>query len=357
MLRFLEGLGAIALGMAMMSAAAVAGDVGEDFSARKHIVVVASPTMGRFIDSSFKNALPEGALPKPRVDFHDSATVFERFCGGIGVDSPDMAASIRRMSRLEFRRCGDNAVGGVIEIVLGYEVAALFSKVESLPISLTGEQVYRGLAKDVPLNGEFKPNPYKTWRDVDHSLPNVEIRVIITGRGTPWRSLFDDKVLQSGCRHVAETRAIYDAKERVGRCVTLRGDGRVIEVASPAAVMTALDAQPPGAVALIPPDVAKAFRNRIQPVAIDGMMLAAEDVDSGEYPLSRRLFYYFKVNHMRDRKGYGIALNLRDFMTYAVDEPKIGSGGDLTRIGLVPLPPEQRASQRRAVALLRPMDR
>jgi phosphate transport system substrate-binding protein len=345
--------------MALISTAtaAVAADGVEEFSARKHIVVVASPTMDRFVEASFQGFRGEGPSPRPRVDLADTGRVFEQFCGGLGVDFPDMAATVRRMSRLEFRRCGENNVGDVIEIVLGFEVAGLFAKAGAPPLALTADQVYRALAKDAPDNGGFIPNSGRTWRDIDRTLPPVDIRIVTTAPGTPWRNLLDDKALQAGCRRVPETRAIHDAPQRVARCTTVRTDGRVIEAPSPAAALDSLETLPPGTIAVVPPELARAVRNHVQAIALDGVLPSDDDVNSGEYPLSRRVYYYFKVAHMHDRKGYGIASNLRDFMTSTVAEPQIGPGGGLARIGLTPLPDEQRTLQRRGVALLRPMER
>jgi len=313
--------------------------------------------MGRYVDVSFRNFLGSGPQIRPSVEILEPAAVFERFCGGLGTDYPDVAASARRMSRVEFRQCGENGVGDVVEIGLGFELAALFTKIGSPPLSLTSEQVYRALAADVPRDGEFVTNTAKTWRDINRSLPNVDIRFVTSGPGTAWRSILDDKILQAGCRHVPEVRGIYAADRRVALCTGLRGDSRLTEAPSPAKAMESLETLPRGTIAVIPLDLAETSRNRLQAVALDGTLPSEDDIESGKYQLSRRLYYYFKVGHMRDRKGYGVTLNLLEFMVYAATEASIGPTGYLVREGLLPLPEEMRARQRRDAALLQPMVR
>jgi len=352
---------AVAIGLAALASAlphpAAAIDPLDEFSVRKNLLIVSAPTMLRFVDASIAAFRGLGPVPVPRVEIHDSAAALERFCAGVGADHPDVAATTRRISRVELGRCHEAQVGDVVEIAIGTEVAGLFAKAGSPPLTLTSETLYRALAAAVPVNGEFRPNTARTWKDVDRSLPAVEIRVAVPPRGTPWRALFDDKVLQGGCRPVPEIRAITSATMRVNRCTNTRGDGRLIETTVPRALIGKLDSVPPETVMVLPLATAVAARQSVQAVALDGTLPSDDEVDSGAYPMARRLYFYFKASHMRDRKGYGVTLFLRDYLTLVASEAMLAPDGALPRLDLSPLPEEERRQQRRIAILLRPVDR
>jgi len=348
---------AFAVALILQSSIAMAADVSEPFSIRKQMHLMAPQAMAELVGASLTHLGTRLTLAPPQVEPAETAAAIVHFCGGLGAEHSDMVAVTRRISRAEFRRCVENGVTDVVEIAIGYDAAVLVTKAEVPPMLLTSEQIFRALARDLPSNNGFVPNVAKTWNDVDRTLPSLDIRVVTTGRGTAARSLLEDKVLQAGCRNLPEIRAIYAADSRVARCVTPRGDGRLVEVATPEAALALLDASPPGAVAVIPQQQAEMTGQRYQRISVDGMLPSGESIRSREYPLSRRLYYYFKVGHMRDRKGYGVASNLRELMDDAVGEAAVGPDGYFTAAGLVPLEEGERTRQRRAAAALVPMER
>ena len=66
---------------------------------------------------------------------------------------------------------------------------------------------------------------------------------------------------------------------------------------------------------------------------------AFENIASGDYPVSRRLWFYVKNAHLDVIPG------LRDFVTFYMDDRFIGDEGELISVGLIPLPAEERAAE------------
>ena len=60
--------------------------------------------------------------------------------------------------------------------------------------------MYLALAAEVPKDGELVANPYKTWKEVNPSLPDWQIAAYIPGEKHGTREVFEEKVLHAGCK-------------------------------------------------------------------------------------------------------------------------------------------------------------
>jgi phosphate transport system substrate-binding protein len=340
-----------------LASVAVAADTAETFSVRKRMLLMASPATADLVNASVEHLRARLDIAPPQIETVDVAAAFLHFCGGVGPEHADMVAAQRRISRGEFRRCEESGVGDIIEVAVGYAAATLVLRADAPPLLLTSEQIFRALARDLPRDDGFAANTARTWKDIDRTLPSLDIRVVTTARGTPARILLEDKVLQAGCVRLPEIRAIRSADTRVARCVDLRGDHRLVEVATPEEALAQVDAASPGAIAVVPLRPAETSGQRYQRVPIDGVLPNGESIRSREYRMTQRIYYYFKVRHMRDRKGYGVASYLRELMDDATGEGATGPNGYFVAAGLVPLDEDERLRQQRAVAALMPMER
>ena len=72
-------------------------------------------------------------------------------------------------------------------------------------------------------------------------------------------------------------------------------------------------------------------------VPLDGVKAEIETIASGEYPLSRPLFFYVKDAHR------GVIPNLQEFVAEYMSENALGDNGYLGERGLVSLPEDERA--------------
>jgi hypothetical protein len=57
------------------------------------------------------------------------------FCGGVGVEHPDIANSSRRITRGERSRCAQNGVTQIVEVKIGYDGIVLANAKTSTPLN------------------------------------------------------------------------------------------------------------------------------------------------------------------------------------------------------------------------------
>ncbi|MEO5372934.1 MAG: substrate-binding domain-containing protein [Alphaproteobacteria bacterium] len=293
----------------------------------------------------------------PVVATRGSTSGIKEFCDGIGVDLPDIVASSRRMSRAEAKTCAVNKVTEVIEIVIGYGAVVVVARRGTEPFNLIPEHMYRALALEVPDGGEFKTNPNLKWRDIHHSLPDTEINIFAPSGNSGTRSVFDDRIMQAGCRYIPEIRTVYAAADRTARCTTPRADGRFTEVDETIGPLDILRKAPVGAMAVIDRAQWIDEARGLVVFPVNGLLPTEQSIANDEYPLSRRLYFYFKKGHMRDRKGFGVARGLREFMTSVTSDEAMEPGGYFERKGVIVLSREERARQRLEAISLTPMER
>ena len=71
-------------------------------------------------------------------------------------------------------------------------------------------------------------------------------------------------------------------------------------------------------------------------------MPSIETIATGEYPVSRPLFFYVKKAHL------GVVPGLKEYVEFFLDDQMIGPDGPLAEYGLVPAPDAEREAQRAA---------
>lgn len=108
----------------------------------------------------------------------------------------------RRMRNTEFERCVQNGVEAIVEIQLGFNTLVLTTRRQDADYDLSLLQLYRAIARDVPDGDEFLTNSSKRWRDIDETLPDTPIRLVIPAPGLGSRGFFQDRFLQGACRGI-----------------------------------------------------------------------------------------------------------------------------------------------------------
>jgi phosphate transport system substrate-binding protein len=285
----------------------------------------------------------------PRVEIVGSAAALERFCAGVGVNTPDIAISSRRIPRSVADSCAANGVTDIVEVQLGLgAVVIAMRRGEGMP-NLTTRQIYTALAAEYAAEDEFRVNALDTWSQISGALPAAPIRAVIPDRRSGTRGLFNDFILEGGCREVKAVRSIFSAAFRVSKCITLRSDGRIREVSSEA-VPGALLESPPGTIGIISYAQLLESGGNLIPVALNGVLPTAATIARGEYDVVRTIYLYAKRQHSRNAQGVGVVRGMREFAGDAVSESAGGPGGLLTQQGLVPLAPAARARQREIAA-------
>jgi phosphate transport system substrate-binding protein len=270
------------------------------------------------------------------------------FCKGNGADSPDAALSTRRMQSAIASECSKNGVNDFITVELGRGPLVLAVRGGSLLSKLTSRQIYLALARDVPDKDEFRRNVAIRWSDVDRSLPPQDIRFQLPSRKDGGRAAFDALILESGCRQEPLVKQIYSSEQWVARCVSTRVD-RIREISPDQAARELLDA-PEGTVGVLSYFDIQQSGGRLVGLALDGVSPSRDEVLTGRY--EHYYSYWLYVKHGRAERGgseTGEAATHR-LTTRAASEAVVGPDGVLPKLGLIPLPADERAAQRAALA-------
>jgi phosphate transport system substrate-binding protein len=319
-------LAAAALGLALGFAASPAAA-----QPRSHVLATGSSTVAPFTQEVAATLRERGG---PLVEVRVVGTVggFAEFCQGVGLRYADVANASRRMNRQEFAFCASRGVGEVIELPIGYDGIVLAHRRDLPTADFRLEHIWRGLAREVPVDGRWLPNPYTRWDQVSPLLPAWPIRVIGPPGTSGTRDSFHDLALMPGCMAVPEIRAIADAGERRRRCLGLRTDGGFIEAGEDdEAIVNDVVAGPAGTLGLFGFSFLDRNRTRIEGARVEGVDDTRETIANGTYPLSRPLFIYVKRAHL-DRVPA-----LEAFLAEYLSDAAMRPDGYLSRRGLVTL--------------------
>jgi phosphate transport system substrate-binding protein len=301
---------------------------------------------GQAIFDGFVPALAEvSGLANPPVVIHASALgVLRDFCRGVGGNSPDVVLTTRRLRPSLASDCQAHGVDHMVKIELGHGALVLAVRRESALRHLSAHDVYLALARDIPDKDEFRRNTNIRWSDIDASLPQEDIRFQLPPREDGGRVEFDGLILEGGCREEPLVKVIFAVDQRTSRCVTTRVD-RVREIPPSQDVRALVDA-PVGTIGVLSlRDIAQT-NGQLVPLALDGVMPDAKTVLDGSYDYASPYWLYAKRGQAARGRAPAIDAAVDRIITAALSEQALGTGGVLSKLGLVPLPPDVRQEQR-----------
>lgn len=332
---------------AVVAAGAALTPGAEAQQARNQIRAVGSSTVYPFTTAVAEQFARGGQFRAPIVESIGTGAGIRAFCQGVGVTHPDMANASRRMTASEFNTCRQNGVTEIVELQIGFDGIVIAVKKGTQPINLTRQQIWRGLAREVPVNGQLVRNPYTHWNQVDASLPNIAIEVMGPPPTSGTRDSFVELVMHEGCKDVAEVRALTDARRRNEVCSAMREDGRFIEAGeNDNLIVQRLVAGQPGVMGIFGYSFLDQNRDRLEAIRVDGVEDSFENIATGRYPVSRAMFVYVKKAHI------GVIPGLREFLAEYASERAVGDRGYLASRGLVPMTRENRARWRQQIEAL-----
>jgi len=243
----------------------------------------------------------------PVVGSGGSSGGIRQFCQGTGASTIDIANSSRKIKDGEVKACADNGVKKVIEVKIGYDGIVFASRRDSNSFALTTDHI-AAAAKSTA----------KTWNEIDPKLPKQEILLVIPASNHGTREIFKHKAL--GCK-----------KE-----CPLRQDGRIIEIAGDYTETLAKLNVDKNAVGVFGLSFYDSNRDKLQVATVNGVTPSLKTIESGEYPISRPLYFYIKGDHI------GIIPGLLDYARFFLSPAVSGMGSPLERAGLVPLNDQER---------------
>lgn len=305
----------------MLAAAGVLTIAASTAMARDNIQVTGSSTVlpyATIVSEAFGENFD---FPSPVIEGGGSGAGRKKLCEGIGENTVDIANSSSKMKEEEWAKC-ESTIGSITEIRIGYDGIVFASNIGTLNIKdLTVLQLYTALHAD---------STAKLWSDVDPSLPEVEILAYIPGTKHGTREVFDVKVMEAGCKEALGLDQLDDEQKK--SCIKVRTDSASVDIDGDyTETLSRLDANKT-ALGVFGLSFYQNNTDKLEVATVSGVFPSVETISSGDYPISRPLYFYVKNVHI------GVIPGLKEYVEFFVSDEMAGPGSALAEYGLVPDP-------------------
>ena len=286
------------------------------------INIVGSSTVYPFSSAVAESFGQTSDFNTPIIESTGSGGGMKLFCAGIGLDHPDVTNASRAMKSSEAEKCAANDVE-FVEFMVGYDGIVIANSLRGGPaLIMTREQVALAVSAQVPdANGNLVDNPYEKWSDIDRSLPNRPILVLGPPTSSGTRDAFEELVIHKAYKAMGFDKKAYKAIE-------IREDGAYVESGENDSLIVEQLTADGNAVGIFGFSFLQNNADRVKGATIDGVAPTFENIASGDYPVSRSLFFYVKTNHI------GVVPGIVEFAEEFVDQA--AQDGPLANIGLIP---------------------
>jgi len=313
----------------------------ETVAARDYISIVGSSTVYPFSTTVAEQFGKTTKFKTPKVESTGSGGGLKLFCAGIGVSHPDITNASRRIKKSEYDMCRENGVNEIIEVKIGYDGIVIANAKSAERMKLSRKDIFLALAKNVPdpAGGEkLVSNPYKTWKDVNSSLPDIKIEVLGPPPTSGTRDAFVELAMEGGCKEFEWIKAMKksDKNRYKETCHTVREDGSYIEAGeNDNLIVQKLEANP-DALGIFGFSFLDQNTDKVQGSLVDGQEPSFEAIAEGLYPVSRPLYFYVKKAHI------GTIPGINEYLAEFASDKAWGEEGYLADKGLIPMPEEER---------------
>ncbi len=282
-------------------------------------------------------------FPTPVVESGGSSAGLKKFCDGVGENTIDIANASRKIRDKEIKACAEAGVTDIIEVRIGYDGIVFASQLDGPAFNaFTPSDIFNALAPKVMVDGALVDNPYTKWSQFNADLPDAEIMAFIPGTKHGTREVFEEKVVAAGCEATGAMEAMIaggmsedDAEDA---CLEVRSDGRAVDIDGDyTETLARIDATANG-IGVFGLAFYENNTDKLKVATMSGVAPSTETIASGEYPVSRPLFFYVKKAHI------GVIPGLKEYAEFFVSDDMAGPDGPLAAYGLVS-DPELAATQ------------
>jgi phosphate transport system substrate-binding protein len=282
-------------------------------------------------------------FPTPVVESGGSSSGLKRFCEGVGENTIDVANASRKIRDKEIAACAENGVTDIIEVRIGYDGIVFASQINGPAFTaFTPSDIFNALAPKVVVDGALVDNPHTMWSDFNADLPAADILAFIPGTKHGTREVFEEKVIAAGCEATGAMAAMIaggmsedDAEDA---CLEVRTDGRSVDIDGDyTETLASIDANT-NAIGVFGLAFYENNTDKLKVATMSGVAPSTETIASGEYPVSRPLYFYIKKAHI------GVIPGLKEYAQFFVADELAGPSGPLAAYGLVS-DPELAATQ------------
>ncbi|NRB02102.1 MAG: substrate-binding domain-containing protein [Rhodobacteraceae bacterium] len=325
------------------SALAIAAISATTAAARDQVQVAGSSTVLPYASIVAELFGDNTDFPTPVVESGGSSAGLKRFCQGVGTEHTDVANASRKIRDKEIKACAENGVTDIIEVRIGYD-GIVFASQKSGPAytAFTQSDIFNALAPKVMVDGKLVDNPHTKWSDFNADLPAEDILAFIPGTKHGTREVFEEKVVAAGC----EATGAFEAMMAVGMseddaedaCLEVMSDGRAVDIDGDyTETLASIDANANG-IGVFGLAFYENNTDKLKVATMAGVSPSTETISTGEYPVSRPLFFYVKKAHI------GVIPGLKEYASFFVADELAGPDGPLANYGLVS-DPELSATQ------------
>ena len=328
---------------ALVASAAFAGVA----VARDQVQIAGSSTVlpyAKIVAETFGETFPD--FKTPIVESGGSSGGLKEFCKGVGPNTIDIANSSRPIKDSEVEACKAAGVTEIQEVKIGYDGIVFATDSGNADLKLEPKDLDQALAAEVVVDGKLVANPYKKWSEVNKDLPDVEIAAYIPGEKHGTREVFEEKILAKGCKDVGAVdvikAAVADEKEQHAKCVAVRKDGLAVDIDGDYTETLSRIAANKSGIGVFGLSFYENNADKLKVATVSGVVPSTETIASGEYPVSRPLFFYVKKAHL------GVIPGLKEYVEFFTSDDMIGPDSPLAEYGLVAAPDAEREEIRQA---------
>ena len=239
-----------------------------------------------------------------------------------------------RSAKTEVKACAEAGVTDIIEVRIGYDGIVFASQIDGPAYTaFTPSDIFNALAPKVMKDGALVDNTYTKWNEFNADLPDAEIVAFIPGTKHGTREVFEEKVIAAGCEATGAMEAMIaggmsedDAEDA---CLAVRTDGKSVDIDGDyTETLARIDANPNG-IGVFGLAFYENNQDKLKVATMGGVAPSTESIASGEYPVSRPLFFYIKKAHI------GVIPGLKEYASFFVSDEIAGPDGPLAAYGLV----------------------
>ena len=290
--------------------------------AREQISITGSSTVYPF-STVVAERFGETGFKTPVVESTGTGGGMKIFCKGIGTHTPDITNASRPIKPKEKEMCFKNGVTEIDQVIVGLDGIAFVQNGDQPIHNFTRKQIWQAMSA--------KGSLPKKWSDIDPSLPNYDISIMVPPPTSGTRDAWNSLVMSKGC-----PKEIKEANKK--DCNTLREDGAVVEVGENDTLIIQKLQSEDEKFGIFGYSYYLSNKDKSIAHTIEGKKISLEAIQDGSYPISRPLYFYVKKQHV------GVIPGIDEFVKSFTSKKAIGAKrGYLTDLGLIPLANPQEA--------------
>jgi len=286
------------------------------------ISIVGSSTVYPFASKVAESFGEASDFNTPIIESTGSGGGMKLFCQGTGLSTPDVTNASRAMKSSEAETCAANGVE-FTEFMIGYDGIVISNSIDGVDLAFTIEELALATVEEIP-NADctsMTANPYTKWSDINPALPDFDILLLGPPSSSGTRDAYMELVVQDGLKHLGCSKDVYKSAK-------VRADGVYVESGENDNLIITQLTQDEKAVGIFGFSFLQNNADLIKGAVINNVEPEFDNIASGDYPISRSLYFYVKNNHIGVIEG--LSEYAEEFVFMAVPD------GPLVDEGLIP---------------------